>query len=114
MTRSLKSEHVLRVLMCDPRCVFFLLQTEAALMYDAVFMVAVASQRATQMTVSSLQCHRHKPWRYGPRFMNLFKEVRTRPRGQQMCLLIRNVNLTPGYYVRIQLEYEYKATFNWT
>lgn len=46
-------------------------------MYDAVFMVAVASQRATQMTVSSLQCHRHKPWRFGPRFMNLFKEVAT-------------------------------------
>lgn len=52
-------------------------QTDAALMYDAVFMVAVASQRATQMTVSSLQCHRHKPWRFGPRFMNLFKEVAT-------------------------------------
>lgn len=51
------------------------LQTDAALMYDAVFMVAIASQRATQMTVSSLQCHRHKPWRFGPRFMNLFKEV---------------------------------------
>ncbi|CAG00457.1 unnamed protein product [Tetraodon nigroviridis] len=51
------------------------LQTDAALMYDAVFMVAVASQRATQMTVSSLQCHRHKPWRFGPRFMNLFKEA---------------------------------------
>lgn len=50
-------------------------QTDAALMYDAIFMVAVASQRATQMTVSSLQCHRHKPWRFGPRFMNLFKEV---------------------------------------
>ncbi|KTF92018.1 hypothetical protein cypCar_00009070, partial [Cyprinus carpio] len=54
---------------------FFTTLTEAALMYDAVFMVAVASQRATQMTVSSLQCHRHKPWRYGPRFMNLFKEA---------------------------------------
>lgn len=53
-------------------------QTDAALMYDAVFMVAVASQRATQMTVSSLQCHRHKPWRFGPRFMNLFKEVSAR------------------------------------
>ena len=50
-------------------------QTDAALMYDAVYMVAVAAQRATQMTVSSLQCHRHKPWRFGPRFMNLFKEV---------------------------------------
>lgn len=44
-------------------------------MYDAVYMVAVASQRASQMTVSSLQCHRHKPWRFGPRFMNLIKEV---------------------------------------
>lgn len=56
-------------------------QTDAALMYDAVFMVAVASQRATQMTVSSLQCHRHKPWRFGPRFMNLFKEVVRNHRG---------------------------------
>uniref|UniRef100_A0A8D2N5F6 Glutamate receptor n=1 Tax=Zonotrichia albicollis TaxID=44394 RepID=A0A8D2N5F6_ZONAL len=50
--------------------------TEAALMYDAVYMVAVASQRAAQITVSSLQCHRHKPWRFGPRFMNLIKEAR--------------------------------------
>ncbi|NXI79075.1 GRIK1 protein, partial [Rhipidura dahli] len=50
--------------------------TEAALMYDAVYMVAVASQRAAQLTVSSLQCHRHKPWRFGPRFMNLIKEAR--------------------------------------
>ncbi|NWZ97991.1 GRIK1 protein, partial [Nesospiza acunhae] len=49
--------------------------TEAALMYDAVYMVAVASQRAAQITVSSLQCHRHKPWRFGPRFMNLIKEA---------------------------------------
>uniref|UniRef100_A0A8C6SPS2 Glutamate receptor n=1 Tax=Neogobius melanostomus TaxID=47308 RepID=A0A8C6SPS2_9GOBI len=52
-----------------------IMTTDAALMYDAVHMVAVASQRATQMTVSSLQCHRHKPWRFGPRFMNLFKEA---------------------------------------
>ncbi|XP_066196869.1 glutamate receptor ionotropic, kainate 1 isoform X1 [Sylvia atricapilla] len=50
--------------------------TDAALMYDAVFMVAVASQRAAQLAVSSLQCHRHKPWRFGPRFMNLIKEAR--------------------------------------
>ncbi|KAJ8412533.1 hypothetical protein AAFF_G00128690 [Aldrovandia affinis] len=49
--------------------------TEAALMYDAVHMVAVAAQRSTQMTVSSLQCHRHKPWRFGHRFMNMFKEA---------------------------------------
>ncbi|PKU42049.1 glutamate receptor kainate 1 isoform x3 [Limosa lapponica baueri] len=55
---------------------FFTTLTEAALMYDAVYMVAVASQRASQMTVSSLQCHRHKPWRFGPRFMNLIKEAR--------------------------------------
>uniref|UniRef100_A0A8C3U8D3 Glutamate receptor n=1 Tax=Catharus ustulatus TaxID=91951 RepID=A0A8C3U8D3_CATUS len=53
-----------------------MMTTEAALMYDAVYMVAVASQRAAQMTVSSLQCHRHKPWRFGPRFMNLIKEAR--------------------------------------
>ncbi|NXJ35085.1 GRIK1 protein, partial [Ciconia maguari] len=53
-----------------------MMTTEAALMYDAVYMVAVASQRASQMTVSSLQCHRHKPWRFGPRFMNLIKEAK--------------------------------------
>ncbi|XP_076876223.1 glutamate receptor ionotropic, kainate 1 isoform X2 [Brachyhypopomus gauderio] len=52
-----------------------IMTTAAALMYDAVFLVAMASQRASQMTVSSLQCHRHKPWRYGPRFMKLFKEA---------------------------------------
>lgn len=44
-------------------------------MYDAVYMVAIASHRASQLTVSSLQCHRHKPWRLGPRFMNLIKEA---------------------------------------
>lgn len=48
-------------------------------MYDAVYMVAVASQRAAQLTVSSLQCHRHKPWRFGPRFMNLIKEASAEP-----------------------------------
>lgn len=53
----------------------FLFQTEAALMYDAVYMVAAASQRASQITVSSLQCHRHKPWRFGSRFMNMLKDV---------------------------------------
>lgn len=52
-----------------------LFQTEAALMYDAVYMVAAASQRASQITVSSLQCHRHKPWRFGSRFMNMLKDV---------------------------------------
>ncbi|XP_035310994.1 glutamate receptor ionotropic, kainate 1 isoform X7 [Cricetulus griseus] len=53
-----------------------MMTTEAALMYDAVYMVAIASHRASQLTVSSLQCHRHKPWHLGPRFMNLIKEAR--------------------------------------
>ncbi|XP_075815554.1 glutamate receptor ionotropic, kainate 1 isoform X11 [Microtus pennsylvanicus] len=53
-----------------------MMTTEAALMYDAVYMVAIASHRASQLTVSSLQCHRHKPWRLGPRFMNLIKEAK--------------------------------------
>ncbi|XP_071214197.1 glutamate receptor ionotropic, kainate 1 isoform X1 [Salvelinus alpinus] len=52
-----------------------MMTTEAALMYDAVYMVAAASQLSTQITVSSLQCHRHKPWRFGARFMNMFKEA---------------------------------------
>uniref|UniRef100_A0A4W5QYF0 Glutamate receptor n=1 Tax=Hucho hucho TaxID=62062 RepID=A0A4W5QYF0_9TELE len=52
-----------------------MMTTEAALMYDAVYMVAAASQLSSQITVSSLQCHRHKPWRFGARFMNMFKEV---------------------------------------
>lgn len=53
------------------------LQTDAALMYDAVHVVAVAVQQSQQITVSSLQCNRHKPWRFGSRFINLIKEVRT-------------------------------------
>ncbi|XP_077397178.1 glutamate receptor ionotropic, kainate 1 isoform X2 [Festucalex cinctus] len=52
-----------------------MMTTEASLMYDAVHMVAVASQRAAQITVSSLQCHRHKPWRFGARFMNMLKDA---------------------------------------
>ncbi|XP_036098867.1 glutamate receptor ionotropic, kainate 1 isoform X6 [Molossus molossus] len=50
--------------------------TEAALMYDAVHVVASASHRAAQLAVSSLQCHRHRPWRLGPRFMKLIREAR--------------------------------------
>ncbi|KAJ0061362.1 hypothetical protein NL108_016856, partial [Boleophthalmus pectinirostris] len=49
--------------------------TDAALMYDAVHVVAVAVQQASQITVSSLQCNRHKPWRFGGRFINLIKEA---------------------------------------
>ncbi|KAM7412763.1 hypothetical protein PAMA_020238 [Pampus argenteus] len=52
-----------------------MMTTEAALMYDAVYMVAAASQRTAQITVSSLQCHRHKPWRFGSRFMNMLKDA---------------------------------------
>ncbi|TRY56884.1 hypothetical protein DNTS_028950, partial [Danionella cerebrum] len=50
-------------------------KTDAALMYDAVHVVAVAVQQSPQMTVSSLQCSRHKPWRFGNRFMTLIKEA---------------------------------------
>uniref|UniRef100_A0AAR2INW9 Glutamate receptor n=1 Tax=Pygocentrus nattereri TaxID=42514 RepID=A0AAR2INW9_PYGNA len=49
--------------------------TDAALMYDAVHVVAVAVQQSQQITVSSLQCNRHKPWRFGARFMSLIKEA---------------------------------------
>ncbi|MEE6484051.1 hypothetical protein FKM82_013739 [Ascaphus truei] len=48
--------------------------TDAALTYDAVHIVSVCYQRAPQMTVNSLQCHRHKAWRFGNRFMNFIKE----------------------------------------
>ncbi|XP_013771107.1 glutamate receptor ionotropic, kainate 2-like [Pundamilia nyererei] len=51
--------------------------TDAALMYDAVHVVAVAVQQSQQITVSSLQCNRHKPWRFGNRFMALIKEIGT-------------------------------------
>ncbi|XP_059506338.1 glutamate receptor ionotropic, kainate 1 isoform X2 [Stegostoma tigrinum] len=52
-----------------------MITTDAALMYDAVYVVSLAFRKAFQMTVSSLQCHRHKPWRFGSRFMNLIKET---------------------------------------
>ncbi|XP_072441069.1 glutamate receptor ionotropic, kainate 1-like isoform X2 [Chiloscyllium punctatum] len=52
-----------------------MITTDAALMYDAVYVVSLAFRKAFQMTVSSLQCHRHKPWRFGSRFMNLIKEI---------------------------------------
>ncbi|XP_043928679.1 glutamate receptor ionotropic, kainate 1 isoform X2 [Protopterus annectens] len=60
----------------DTGLLYDIMTTEAALMYDAVYLIAVASQRASQITVSSLQCHRHKPWRFGPRFINVIKETR--------------------------------------
>uniref|UniRef100_A0A673GN97 Uncharacterized protein n=1 Tax=Sinocyclocheilus rhinocerous TaxID=307959 RepID=A0A673GN97_9TELE len=50
--------------------------TDAALMYDAVHVVAVAVQQSPQITVSSLQCNRHKPWRFGGRFISFIKENR--------------------------------------
>lgn len=66
--------HSMLMALCfSPLC--FGLQTDAALMYDAVHVVAVAVQQSQQITVSSLQCNRHKPWRFGNRFMALIKEV---------------------------------------
>lgn len=58
-----------------PYFLFLGFQTDAALMYDAVHVVSVGVQQFPQMTVSSLQCNRHKPWRFGTRFMSLIKEV---------------------------------------
>ncbi|KAL4657481.1 glutamate receptor ionotropic, kainate 2 isoform X2 [Arapaima gigas] len=55
-------------------------------MYDAVHVVAVAVQQSQQITVSSLQCNRHKPWRFGNRFMALIKE---RARFRKLGQLIR-------------------------
>ncbi|XP_016110710.1 glutamate receptor ionotropic, kainate 2-like [Sinocyclocheilus grahami] len=49
--------------------------TDAALMYDAVHVVAVSIQQSPQITVSSLQCNRHKPWRFGGRFISFIKEA---------------------------------------
>lgn len=60
---------------CPTHPLCLALQTDAALMYDAVHVVAVAVQQSQQITVSSLQCNRHKPWRFGNRFMALIKEV---------------------------------------
>ncbi|KAK6326114.1 hypothetical protein J4Q44_G00017590 [Coregonus suidteri] len=51
-----------------------IMTTDAALTYDAVHIVSISYQHAPQMTVNSLQCHRHKPWRFGGRFMNFIKE----------------------------------------
>ncbi|XP_075907010.1 glutamate receptor ionotropic, kainate 3 [Nelusetta ayraudi] len=52
-----------------------IMTTDAALTYDAVHIVSVSYQHAPQMTVNSLQCHRHKPWRFGGRFMGFIKEA---------------------------------------
>lgn len=64
-----------------PLFLFSHFKTDAALMYDAVHVVSVGVQQFPQMTVSSLQCNRHKPWRFGTRFMSLIKEV-----SQEKCL----------------------------
>uniref|UniRef100_A0A8C9STP2 Glutamate receptor n=1 Tax=Scleropages formosus TaxID=113540 RepID=A0A8C9STP2_SCLFO len=52
-----------------------IMTTDSALVYDAVHVVSVAVQQSPQITVSSLQCNRHKPWRFGSRFMTLIKEA---------------------------------------
>ncbi|KAJ6640445.1 hypothetical protein lerEdw1_013732, partial [Lerista edwardsae] len=58
----------------EPGLIAGVMMTDAALLYDAVHIVSVCYQRAPQMTVNSLQCHRHKAWRFGGRFMNFIKE----------------------------------------
>lgn len=71
-----------------------LFQTDAALTYDAVHIVSVSYQHAPQMTVNSLQCHRHKPWRFGGRFMSFIKEVMGHPWPVDIwykCCLYRNI-----------------------
>ncbi|XP_077787971.1 glutamate receptor ionotropic, kainate 3 isoform X3 [Podarcis muralis] len=59
----------------EPGLITGVMMTDAALLYDAVHIVSVCYQRAPQMTVNSLQCHRHKAWRFGGRFMNFIKEA---------------------------------------
>nr|XP_020656261.1 glutamate receptor ionotropic, kainate 3 [Pogona vitticeps] len=59
----------------EPGLMAGVMMTDAALLYDAVHIVSVCYQRAPQMTVNSLQCHRHKAWRFGGRFMNFIKEA---------------------------------------
>uniref|UniRef100_A0ACB8FRA2 Glutamate receptor ionotropic, kainate 3 n=1 Tax=Sphaerodactylus townsendi TaxID=933632 RepID=A0ACB8FRA2_9SAUR len=59
----------------EPGLIAGAMMTDAALLYDAVHIVSVCYQRAPQMTVNSLQCHRHKAWRFGGRFMNFIKEA---------------------------------------
>lgn len=77
------------------------LQTDAALLYDAVHIVSVCYQRAPQMTVNSLQCHRHKAWRFGGRFMNFIKEVSPMPSPAYPLWLGRSRELEcPGVAVR--------------
>lgn len=80
LNTSMLTSHVLYSMLmtlCPPPLPLLCLrlQTAAALMYDAVHVVAVAVQQSQQITVSSLQCNRHKPWRFGNRFMALIKEV---------------------------------------
>lgn len=72
-----------------------LFQTDAALTYDAVHIVSVSYQHAPQMTVNSLQCHRHKPWRFGGRFMSFIKEVM----GHLCCYLILSVIYIMTYWL---------------
>uniref|UniRef100_A0A8C1QGD3 Glutamate receptor, ionotropic, kainate 1b n=1 Tax=Cyprinus carpio TaxID=7962 RepID=A0A8C1QGD3_CYPCA len=89
-----------------------MMTTEAALMYDAVYLVAAASQRASQITVSSLQCHRHKPWRFGSRFISMFKEVNA----PVQTLIQNQKNSSPtNHLLHISTFYSrYICVENWT
>lgn len=83
-------------LLSQQRSSLLLSQTDAALMYDAVHVVAVAVQQSQQITVSSLQCNRHKPWRFGNRFMALIKEVGARGAENlcgRVCVCVTSVQM---------------------
>ena len=49
--------------------------TDAALLYDAIRIVSVCHQRGPRMAANSVQCHKHKAWSFGGRFMNFIKEA---------------------------------------
>uniref|UniRef100_A0A8C2G5B6 Glutamate receptor n=1 Tax=Cyprinus carpio TaxID=7962 RepID=A0A8C2G5B6_CYPCA len=93
-----------------------IMTTDAALTYDAVHIVSVSYQHAPQMTVNSLQCHRHKPWRFGGRFMSFIKESHWDGLTGRLCFNrttgLHNITLKQthlkmlliGYFVFVQEE----------
>uniref|UniRef100_A0A672KMR3 Glutamate receptor n=1 Tax=Sinocyclocheilus grahami TaxID=75366 RepID=A0A672KMR3_SINGR len=76
-----------------------IMTTDAALTYDAVHIVSVSYQHAPQMTVNSLQCHRHKPWRFGGRFMSFIKESHWDGLTGRLCF-----NRTTGLRIDFDLD----------
>lgn len=53
-------------------------QTEAALMYDAVYVYAEAVRKAgSEISVSSISCSEDNKWEFGARISELMKEAST-------------------------------------